>query len=114
MTKYLVIGFVLLNIAALAFAFFYFQPRPFLVSPDTTFEDVAIQSTEAIELARPYLLEDALRTSEDHNEEAVIVIVRKGSWYYLSETNRLDDEIESYLSPAVGVHVDSGEVIIVE
>ena len=110
MIKYLVAAFIILNIAALAFASFYFRPIPIVISEDTTLGVVSIQPAEAIEIAGPYLDEHGSHIVEGLTEEAKIFIVFSGEWYYVSQTNQPTENVKVYLDSSVQVNVYSGEI----
>ncbi len=89
------------------------KSSPQMVQVEEKFEGVAVQPSEALEIATPYLEEHAT----DHwnpDKPLLTHIILKGNYYYISRTNYPAKTVNYYLQPAVKVNTRSGEVSFVK
>lgn len=94
-------------------ASFFGFAAPMWLAPTQVLPDVTIQPKEAISIATPYLAEHATvlhGTHQPAHKPLKTSIVKKYHWYYVQQSNYPAKSIQSYLQPAVKVHVQTGEV----
>lgn len=100
---------VVLVVVAGAYFFLTTRPESVLISAEDMFADVQIQPKDAIALAKEYLEEHGTTKLQD-DVPFEVVIVRKGDWYGVMNTNYPAKTFEYYFTHGVKVHVNSGEV----
>ncbi|CAG5082371.1 hypothetical protein CRYO30217_01894 [Parvicella tangerina] len=85
------------------------KTSPKMVNENDVLEGVAIQPSEALAIAAPYLEEHA--TDHWNTEKPLLTyIIWRGNYYYISKTNYPAKTINYYLQPAVKVNTRSGKV----
>ncbi len=94
-----------------AFIFFtcFFKDPVYIGDHTASIADVAIQPSEAIRIATPFLDEHGTYNYRK-DKPLVLHLLRHGEWYYVMRTNYPAKTVRFYMQPAVKVHVQTGKV----